>query len=69
MTSVVAPNGTVVDLSDDTPAIVNHIKTGRTYLDGSLLVGAKSGIVRERLQVAIRGLNYGVCHNGGERDY
>ena len=56
MTSVVAPNGTVVDLSGDTPAIVNHIKTGRTYLDGSLLVGAKSGIVRERLQVAISGL-------------
>ena len=32
------------------------LKPGRTYLDGSLLVGAKSGIVRERLQVAIRGL-------------
>ncbi len=26
MTSVVAPNGTVVDLSDDTPAIVNHAR-------------------------------------------
>ena len=30
-------------------------ETGRTYLDGKQLIGALDGIVRERLQMALRG--------------
>ena len=35
-----------VDLTDDVPVLVDEIPTGRTYLDGSRLIGAMDGIVR-----------------------
>ena len=53
--AVVAPNGTMVDLSGDQGAVVEHVETGRTYLDGSVLIGALDGVVRERIRMAIRG--------------
>lgn len=52
--AVIASNGTMLDLTRK-PKIVEHIETGRTYLDGKQLIGAFDGIVRERVQMALRG--------------
>lgn len=54
--SIVAANGTMVDLSGEEPKIVDHIETGRIYLDGSRLIGAFDGVVLERIRMATRGL-------------
>lgn len=53
--AAIAPNGTVVDLTGDTPVLAEHIDTGRLYLDGTQLIGALDGIVRERIRMALRG--------------
>jgi len=55
MRSVVVPNGSVLDLTDDVPVLVDEIPTGRIYLDGSRLIGAMDGIVRDRIRMAIGG--------------
>ncbi|OUS08597.1 MBL fold hydrolase [Rhodobacterales bacterium 52_120_T64] len=52
--AVIVSNGTMIDLTNK-PKIVDHIETGRTYLDGKQLIGALDGIVRERIQMALRG--------------
>ncbi len=54
--AVVAPNGAIVDLTGETAEVIDNIETGRTYLDGSELIGALDGIVRERIRMALRGL-------------
>ena len=54
--SVVAVNGTMLDLSGDQgPKIVDYVDTGRTYLDGSVKIGALAGIVRYRILMALNG--------------
>ncbi|MBB5221829.1 ribonuclease J [Amaricoccus macauensis] len=53
--AAIAPNGTVVDLTGDAPVLAEHIDTGRLYLDGTQLIGALDGIVRERIRMALRG--------------
>ncbi len=53
---VLAPNGAIVDLSAEKAEIIDHIETGRTYLDGSILIGAMDGVVRDRMRMALRGL-------------
>ena len=53
--SVVAPNGTMLDLTGDRPQIVDEIETGRVYLDGSVLIGAMDGVVRDRIRMALNG--------------
>ena len=52
---IVAPNGTVVDLAGNDPRVVDHVETGRTYLDGSTLVGQFDGVVRDRIRMALNG--------------
>jgi len=54
-TAIVAPNGSVVDLSGNALKIVEHIETGRTYLDGDVLIGAQDGVVRDRIRMALNG--------------
>jgi len=54
--SEIVPNGAIVDLTDDIPQIVDHVETGRLYLDGRVKIGAMDGVVRERLRMAIRGV-------------
>ncbi|MEL7215910.1 MAG: ribonuclease J, partial [Pseudomonadota bacterium] len=54
--SITAPNGTVVALTEDGPKAVEHIETGRQYLDGTQIYGAMDGIVRERLRMSWRGV-------------
>ncbi len=53
--SAVATNGTMLDLSGDAPRVVDQIDTGRLYLDGSVLIGAMDGVVRDRIRMALNG--------------
>ena len=53
--SLVAPNGSVVEIDDKGAKIVDHIETGRIYLDGSRLIGAFDGVVLDRIRMATRG--------------
>lgn len=53
--SIVAANGTVVDLESGSPRVATHIETGRLYLDGDVLVGALDGVIRSRLKMARQG--------------
>jgi len=54
-TSVIAVNGTMIDLSGNAPKVADYVETGRTYLDGSVQIGALDGIVRDRIRMAING--------------
>ncbi len=53
--SVIATNGTMLELSGDAPRVVDQIDTGRSYLDGTVLIGAMDGIVRDRIRMALNG--------------
>jgi ribonuclease J len=53
--AVIAPNGAMVSLSGNAPEIVEQIETGRTYLDGAVMIGAMDGVVRDRIRMARNG--------------
>ncbi len=53
--AAVAPNGSMLDLTGEAPRIVEHVDTGRVYLDGTVLIGAMDGVVRDRIRMALRG--------------
>src|SRR5262249_43979576 len=53
--AVVAPNGMLVDLTGDAPRRAEHSEPGRVYLDGSVMIGAMDGVVRDRIRMALRG--------------
>jgi len=53
--AIIAPNGTMVDLTSDRPKAVEYIEAGRTYLDGDVQIGAFDGIVRDRIRMALNG--------------
>ncbi len=55
MAAELAINGSVVDLTGDEPRIVEYVEAGRTYLDGSVLIGAMDGVVRDRIRMALNG--------------
>ena len=50
-----APNGTMIDVTAVPPAVAEFVETGRTYLDGSVKVGALDGVVRDRIRMALNG--------------
>jgi len=52
---VLAVNGMMIDLSGNAPKVAEYIETGRTYLDGSVQVGALDGVVRDRIRMALNG--------------
>ena len=54
--SLIAINGSIVEFSSKGAKVVDHIQTGRTYLDGSRLIGAFDGVVLERIRMATRGM-------------
>ncbi|WP_050602753.1 ribonuclease J [Ruegeria sp. 6PALISEP08] len=54
-TGVLAVNGTMLDLSGNAPAVVDYVETGRTYLDGTVKIGALDGVVRDRIRMALNG--------------
>lgn len=53
--SIVAVNGMMLDLSGARPSVVEYIETGRTYLDGTVKIGALDGVVRDRIRMALNG--------------
>ena len=53
--AAVATNGMMMDISGDFPQLAEQIEAGRTYLDGSVLVGAMDGVVRDRIRMALNG--------------
>ncbi|MGB5864088.1 MAG: ribonuclease J [Sulfitobacter sp.] len=55
ITGVLAVNGMMIDLSGNAPKVAEYVETGRTYLDGSVQVGALDGVVRDRIRMALNG--------------
>lgn len=55
LASVVAVNGMVINLSGNKPKVEEFIETGRTYIDGSVQIGALDGVVRDRIRMALNG--------------
>lgn len=55
LTGIVAVNGMMIDLSGNAPTVAEYVDTGRTYLDGSVQIGAMDGIVRDRIRMALNG--------------
>ncbi|MDZ4086689.1 MAG: ribonuclease J [Tabrizicola sp.] len=53
--AAVAVNGTMVDLSGDVPEVAEYVETGRIYLDGTAMVGAMDGVIRDRIRMALNG--------------
>ena len=53
--SVFAANGSLIDISEDKVSTLAQINSGRVYLDGRILVGANSGVVRDRLRMSFSG--------------
>jgi len=53
--SVVAVNGMVINLSGNAPKVEEFIETGRTYIDGSVQIGALDGVVRDRIRMSLNG--------------
>jgi ribonuclease J len=54
--AAVAPNGTMLDLTGDVPEVAEYVETGRLYLDGTAIIGALDGVVRDRIRMALNGL-------------
>ncbi|AXT25510.1 ribonuclease J [Ruegeria sp. AD91A] len=54
-TGVLAVNGTMLDLCGNEPVVVDYVETGRTYLDGTVKIGALDGVVRDRIRMALNG--------------
>lgn len=52
----VVTNGMMVDLSGDTPQVVEYVEAGRVYVDGAVQIGAMDGVVRNRIRMALNGL-------------
>ncbi|MFP4044468.1 MAG: ribonuclease J [Rhodosalinus sp.] len=53
--AAIAVNGTMLDLTGETPKVAEHIEAGRTYLDGAVQIGALDGVVRDRIRMALNG--------------
>ncbi|NDV01667.1 ribonuclease J [Pseudoroseicyclus tamaricis] len=53
--SIIATNGMMLDIGGTRPSVVEFVDAGRTYLDGSVMIGAMDGIVRDRIRMALNG--------------
>jgi ribonuclease J len=53
--AAIAPNGTMLDLTGDVPEVAEYVETGRLYLDGTAVIGALDGVVRDRIRMALSG--------------
>ena len=51
----IATNGMMIELAPDGPQVAEYIETGRIYLDGSVLIGAMDGVIRDRIRMALNG--------------
>ena len=53
--SILAANGSLIDISKSKSSILDQIESGRVYLDGDLLISSNSGVVRDRLRMSFGG--------------
>ncbi len=53
--AMIATNGTMLNLTGDVPEVCDRIEAGRVYLDGTVLVGAMDGVIRDRIRMALNG--------------
>ena len=51
----IATNGMMIDLGGNAPEVAEYIETGRLYLDGSVIIPALGGVVRDRIRLALNG--------------
>jgi ribonuclease J len=51
----IATNGMMINLSGNAPEVAEYIETGRLYLDGSVMIPALGGVVRDRIRMALNG--------------
>ncbi len=52
---MVVTNGMMIDLSGNALKVAEYVETGRTYLDGSTLIGSTDGVLRDRMRLAMNG--------------
>jgi len=52
----IVTNGMMVDLSGETPRVVEYVEAGRVYVDGAVQIGAMDGVVRDRIRLALNGI-------------
>jgi ribonuclease J len=45
----------MLDLTGDVPEVAEYIETGRLYVDGTAIIGALDGVVRDRIRMALNG--------------
>lgn len=55
MAAEICPNGMMLDLTGEEAEVAEYIETGRVYLDGTVLIGALDGVVRDRIRMALNG--------------
>ena len=55
MKSIIAGNGSLVDISNGNANLLKEVESGKTYLDGKVLIGAKDGVVRDRIRMSFAG--------------
>ncbi|THH38972.1 ribonuclease J [Aliishimia ponticola] len=53
--SALAVNGTMLQIGPDMLDVAEYVETGRTYLDGTVQIGAMDGVVRDRIRMALNG--------------
>jgi len=53
--AIIAPNGMMLELTGNAPKVVEYVETGRTYVDGSVQIGALDGVVRDRIRMGLNG--------------
>jgi ribonuclease J len=53
--SDVVTNGMMIDLTGESPEVAEYIEAGRTYLDGSVMIGSRDGVVRDRIRMSLNG--------------
>ena len=51
----IATDGMMIDLGGNAPEVAEYIETGRLYLDGSVIIPALGGVVRDRIRMALNG--------------
>ncbi len=54
--AMLVTNGMMVEFGTGNPKVAEYIETGRIYLDGSVLIGAMDGVVRDRIRMAMNGM-------------
>ncbi|WP_304616272.1 ribonuclease J [Paracoccus sp. (in: a-proteobacteria)] len=55
MAAEIVVNGTMVELTSEAPRVVDQVESGKLYLDGTVLIGAMDGVVRDRIRMALNG--------------